>query len=355
MWFDVLPPTNWRESLCRDIPPSSLTSGFKLTRKRRSSSMSESSLSSTVSLTSAELVALFSTSKKACIVSGRHLNSTKKFCVSSSLISLVSCHVTAAASISFPSSKRNGSPHICSPLHAVLSWILEARHACAYFAMLRSGNAAWSHMAPSTVCSPRGPSSGKHFAAALKAVVPSGENNASWSPVDACESRRTSFDQQCRSNLCRRPACTSEVNFTRNAPAMGPCRAIAGGGLRRGFIGWRTFMKRSSISLRASFLPMKTILHMRSSPSFHSGPSDVSVTSATAWKMSRVFLPAAARIPLLRYRTPISSGMVEIMRIHLAKASGSTSTPFRMMLKLPIPLSCVSAKPCPWPWPAPPP
>mmetsp|Transcript_67472 Transcript_67472/g.206656 ORF Transcript_67472/g.206656 Transcript_67472/m.206656 type:complete len:351 (+) Transcript_67472:175-1227(+) len=331
---------------CIVIP--SASSGLRFTRNRRSSSLSVSpSGSSTVIFSSAEFVALPGTSKKLFIVSGRQWNSVTKLTVSESLISPSSSHMTPAASASPRASKRSGSPQMYSPVHFVASFTLADRHARAYLLMLAIGSSACSQHRPSAVCSPRAAPAGSPAAAVEKKAKPSGEQIASRMVAEACDTLTRSSVQRPRKAPCNRPLRQSASNLApRLAPAPGGGRSLAATGCSTG-------KKRASMAFRSSFLPMKTILLMRGSCSPQSGPSDVSVTSATAWNTSFAGRPAAARTPLDRYSLPCSSGRVAMMRIHRAKASWSTSMPGFTMLKLPISLSCRDL--WAWPWPKPPP
>mmetsp|Transcript_42184 Transcript_42184/g.111511 ORF Transcript_42184/g.111511 Transcript_42184/m.111511 type:complete len:304 (+) Transcript_42184:722-1633(+) len=222
--------------------------------------------------------------------------------------------------------------------------------------MLFMGNRPCSHSVPSTVCRPLGLSFGSNETADRKHVKPSGEKMASRKAGETADMLHTSFVQRARRESCSRPLCASVERLTLLAKAGLAARS---GGRSFSLTGRRSGRKRSSISFRASFFPMKTILTPRCSCSPQSGPSEVSVMSATAWKTSFADLPAAASTPFERYRFPSSGGRVAMTRIHLAKASGSTSTPFLVMLKLPISLSWRSATLWPWPpawavpWPPP--
>mmetsp|Transcript_97544 Transcript_97544/g.281484 ORF Transcript_97544/g.281484 Transcript_97544/m.281484 type:complete len:301 (+) Transcript_97544:247-1149(+) len=300
MWLDVLPPTSCKERRCIVMPPASspCTSGFRLTRNLKSSSSSDSPLgSSTVIFTSAEFVALPATSKKLCIVSGRQWNSMTKFVVSASVSSCNSSHMTPAASTSPKLSNLSGSPHMYCPEHRVANFTFEARHARAYLLMLAIGSKPWSHKWPSTVCKPRASPRLIALLAMVKCVSASGEKIASWAAAQVCDTRTTSFVQRNMKAWCSTPLWQS---VSKVGPRVKLGLGARKAGRNRTDVGCKSGKKRSSIFLRSNALPMKTILQIRCSCSPHSGPSDVSVTSATAWKMSLAERPAAANTPFDR-------------------------------------------------------
>mmetsp|Transcript_42991 Transcript_42991/g.121548 ORF Transcript_42991/g.121548 Transcript_42991/m.121548 type:complete len:301 (-) Transcript_42991:1411-2313(-) len=300
MWLDVLPPTSCKDKRCMFIPPPSspCTSGFRLTRNLKSSSSSESPFgSSTVIFTSDEFVALPATSKKLFIVSGRHANSITKLAVSASVISCNSNHMTPAASTSPKLSNLRGSPHMYSPVHFVASFTFAARQASEYFLMLAIGSKPWSQRLPSTVCRPLAASTDIALQASLKWARESGEKIESCTAGQVWATRTTSFVQRNKKAWCMTP-------LWQSCAKVGPCVKLGLGARRAGrsvsTTGCSNGRKRSSIFFLSNFLPMKTILQTRCSCSPQSGPSDVSVTSATAWKTNLAERPAAARTPLER-------------------------------------------------------